>query len=273
MTSTSAGLRFCLPLLALLACQPGASTLNSPVTRANHKFPISAGPHAADCNTCHGAFSSFSQFSCFNCHGHEQPLTDMLHVSLTMSASLPDGGVAYAYDSASCLSCHATGTRVPFDHAGTTGSCLSCHATGAAFAAFPVGGVGLDGGAFTHPPIGSADCGACHSTTTWLGAGKAPTNLASDPSQDVAVAELVPSYCAVCHAPPSKALVATWSTNLAGTTPALFHASLTAAMQPQPASCVDCHANSRPNAVLTSANSTMAAGLAFDHTAGPALGD
>jgi len=388
MTSTSAGLRFCLPLLALLACQPGASTLNSPVTRANHKFPISAGPHAADCNTCHGAFSSFSQFSCFNCHGHEQPLTDMLHVSLTMSASLPDGGVAYAYDSASCLSCHATGTRVPFDHAGTTGSCLSCHATGAAFAAFPVGGVGLDGGAFTHPPIGSADCGACHSTTTWLGAGKAPTNLASDPSQDVAVAELIPSYggtsifsltpateslpmpmnhqttdlpaatlgtcaschdtstgtyfpgllhsslansvpvlpqptlcmdchgssmpsgfvgptnaarnpasgamkhdavvwnsagpttmtavpydCAVCHAPPSKALVATWSTNLAGTTPALFHASLTAAMQPQPASCVDCHANSRPNAVLTSANSTMAAGLAFDHTAGPALGD
>src|SRR6266850_2027321 len=107
MTSTSIGLRLFLLPLALLACQPGASSPNGPVTRANHRFPIATGPHAADCNTCHGAFSSFSQFTCFNCHGHEQPLTDMLHVSLTASAgsSLPDGGVAYAYDSVSCLGC------------------------------------------------------------------------------------------------------------------------------------------------------------------------
>src|SRR3989449_3964103 len=387
MTSTSARFRFCLPLLALLACQPGASTV---VSRANHMFPITTGPHAVDCNTCHGGFSSFNQFTCFNCHGHEQPLTDSLHASLTMAAgaSLPDGGVAYAYDSASCLGCHPTGARVPFSHAGISGNCASCHAATATFAALPVAGVGLDGGAFMHPPVGNNDCGTCHTMTSWLGAGKAPPDLASDPSQDIAVAELIPSYmstsissltaasealpmpmnhqttdlpagtigslaachhtstgtyfpgllhsslennvpvlaqpalcmdchgssmpsgfvgptdaarnpasgamkhdavvwnnagpttvsavpydCAVCHRAPSKALVATWATNRAGTTPALFHASLTAAMQPQPASCVDCHANSRPNALLSSANSSIAAGLKFDHTAAAALGD
>jgi len=390
MTSTAASFRFCLPVLALLACQPGASTVSSPMTRANHKFPITTGPHAADCNTCHGGFSSFNQFTCFNCHGHEQPLTDSLHTSLTMAAgaSMPDGGVAYAYDSVSCLGCHPTGTKVPFDHAGISGNCASCHAATATFAALPMAGVGLDGGAFVHPPVGNNDCGSCHTMTSWLGAGKAPPDLAADPSQDIAVAELIPSYmgtsissltpasealsmpmnhqttdlpagtigscgtchdtstgtyfpgllhsslennvpvlaqpalcmdchgssmpsgfvgptdaarnpasgamkhdavvwnnagpttvsavpydCAVCHEPPSKSLVATWATNQAGTTPALFHASLTAAMQPQPKSCVDCHANSRPNAILTSANSSMVAGLTFDHTAGAAMGD
>ena len=388
MTSTGARAKLCLLFLPLLACQPGQAG-NAPVTRANHKFPISTGPHAVDCNTCHGAFASFSQFTCFNCHGHEQPLTDMLHVSLTSGTpSLPDGGMAYAYDSVSCLQCHASGDRVPYDHTGITASCASCHASDAPFVALPVAGVGLDGGAFTHPPVGTNDCGACHTTTTWLGAGNAPTDLIHDAAQDITVAALVPSYagtsisrltpqtetlsmsmnhqttdlaagilggcanchdtstgtyfpgalhsslansvpvlaqpalcmdchassmplgfvgptdlarspasgamkhdavvwnsagptktsavpydCAVCHQPPSKALTATWAMNAAGTTPALFHASLTAAGQPQPTSCLDCHANSRPNAILTSSNSSMAPNLAFDHGAGPALGD
>src|SRR2546426_3573255 len=99
-----------------------------------------------------------------------------------------------------------------------------------------------------------------HDAVVWNNAG--PTTVSA-----------VPYDCAVCHQAPSKALVATWATNRAGTTPALFHASLTAAMQPQPASCVDCHANSRPNALLSSANSSIAAGLKFDHTAAAALGD
>src|SRR2546428_6388036 len=147
MTSTGARLRFCLPLLALLACMPGVSTPGSAVTRANHKFPITTGPHAVDCNTCHGSFSSFNQFTCFNCHGHEQPLTDSLHTSLTMAAgsSLPDGGVAYADDSASCLGCHPTGASVPFSHARLSGNCASCHAATATFAALPVAAVRLDG--------------------------------------------------------------------------------------------------------------------------------
>ena len=54
---------------------------------------------------------------------------------------------------------------------------------------------------------------------------------------------------------------------------AQFHASLTAAAQPQPTSCVDCHANTRPTAVLTSANAALPAALQFDHAAPAALGD
>jgi len=393
MTATGAGARLCLPLLALLACQPGAPVNgNSGFTRASHKFQIVSGPHAVDCNTCHGNFQSFGQFTCFNCHGHEKPLTDMLHVSLvTRGGSLPDGGVGYAFDNVSCLQCHPTGTRVPYDHAGITLSCATCHDTGAPFDALPVAGVGLDGGAFMHPPKGSNDCRACHTMTSWLGAGQAPPGVPSDPVQDLTVVALVPSFvgtsissltpetetlhmgmnhqttdlaagilgacgschqnagsgeyypgllhsslansvpviaqptlcmdchsgsmplgfvgpvatnpvrnpasgemkhdavvwnsagpttatavpydCAVCHQSPSKALAATWATNQSGLTPALFHSSLTLASQPQPTSCLDCHANSRPNGLLTSANAAMPANLQFDHGADAALGD
>ena len=388
---TSTGAKICLPLLALLACQKGPAALNAPVTRANHKFPIASGPHAVDCNTCHGAFQSFTQFTCLTCHGHEQPLTDMLHVSLAKagSAAQPDGGVGYTYDSTSCLQCHAAGKRVPYSHAGITATCTACHDSGAPFAALPVAGVGLDGGTFAHPPTGGSDCRACHTVTTWLGAGNAPLDLLRDPARDVSVNALVPSYvgtsiaalspqtealpmpmnhqttdlpaarlgdcaschanansgayfpgafhsslansvpvvaqptlcldchaasiptgfvgpvnaaripasgemrhdaaiwnaagptttsavpydCAVCHQAPSQALAATWATGKGGTTPALFHTPVTTAGQPQPTSCLACHANSRPNAVLTSANSTLPPNLSFDHAAGPALAD
>src|SRR5437870_6718292 len=64
-----------------------------------------------------------------------------------------------------------------------------------------------------------------------------------------------------------------WGTNQAGTTPALFHASLTAANLPQPTSCVDCHAKSRPAALLTSANAALPANVQFDHSGAEALGD
>jgi len=195
MTATGAGARLCLPLLALLACQQSPGLGNSGFTRTSHKFQIVSGPHAIDCNTCHGDFQSFGQFTCFNCHGHEKPLTDMLHVSLVThgTASLPDGGVGYAYDNVSCLQCHSTGTRVPYDHAGITVSCATCHDTGAPFDALPVAGVGLDGGTFTHPPKGNNDCRACHTMTSWLGAGKAPPGMPSDPLQDLTVDALIPS--------------------------------------------------------------------------------
>jgi hypothetical protein len=394
MTMTGASARFGLVLILLAGCQQGAAApANTALTPATHKFPIVSGPHAADCNTCHGDFQSFSQFTCLNCHGHEKPLTDMLHVSLARrgSAAVPDGGVGYAYDGVSCLQCHATGGRVPYDHAGITVSCASCHDTGTPFVALPVAGAGLDGGVFTHPPKGGNDCRACHTTTSWLGAGRAPGGIAFDPAQDVQVDALIPSYvgtsisslspqtetlhmemnhqttdlatatlsncaschenagsgeyfpgllhsslantvppiaqpgqcmdchlgsmplgfvgptatspartpasgemkhdavvwngagptattavaydCAVCHMSPSQALVATWATNQSGTSPALFHASLTAAALPQPASCIDCHANSRPDSQLTSANASMPANLTFDHGTGPALAD
>ena len=383
----------CALLLALSACKGGAS--GSPITAvtpATHKFPIASGPHAVDCNTCHGAFDTFQQFTCLSCHGHEKALTDTLHAGVLPTA-VPGSAtpVAYAWDSVSCLKCHATGARVPYDHAGVTAACTTCHDSGAPFDPLPVPGVGLDGKPFTHPPRNNIDCKGCHTMTTWLGAGVAPAGIAFDPGQDVSVAALVPSWagksiaslsattetlhmgmnhqttelsasvigncsvchqnsvageyfpgelhsslansqpalaqprlcldchlgsmpvgfvgptavtpsrtppsgemkhdavlwnaagptrntavaydCAVCHQSPSQALAATWATSSTGTTPALFHASIAAASLPQPASCIDCHANSRPIAVLTSANSAMPANLSFDHGTGAALGD
>ncbi len=374
MTVTGAEARVCVLLVALSACQQGLppSPPDTSITPATHKFPI--------------ASQSYQQFSCLNCHGHEQALTDMLH-----HVGLPQRPAGYRYESASCLGCHADGGRVPYDHVGITVSCNSCHDTGMPFDALPVAGVGLDGGAFTHPPRGDNDCRACHGMTTWLGAGIAPPDLLHDPAQDTSVDALIPSYagtsisgltpdtetlsmemnhqtselpaaalgdcaschenapsgeyfpgllhsslenavpaipqptqctdchlgsmpvgfvgptatspartppsgemkhdavvwsngkptktsavpydCSVCHQSPSKALVATWATNQSGTTPALFHSSLTAAKLPQPTSCVDCHANSRPVGLLTSANASMPAGLQFDHGGAAALGD
>ena len=50
-----------------------------------------------------------------------------------------------------------------------------------------------------------------------------------------------------------------------------FHASLSAASQP--ASCLDCHANSRPVTLLTTANAALPQGMTFDHTAAENLGE
>ena len=105
------------------------------------------GVHAAvTCDSCHPASNdSFLQFTCVSCHDHEQSVTDRLHASQTR----------YSYDSNSCLACHPTGSKVPFDHAGVTQNCAQCHDVGQLFAALPVNG-------FTHPSMGGSDCSSCH---------------------------------------------------------------------------------------------------------------
>ena len=374
----------CLLVAALLACGKGGQSVrgNTGVTAATHLgFPIATGVHATDCSTCHGDFQSFKQFTCLNCHTHDQPLTNELHASLVAGAAGSDGGMGYAYSSASCLQCHATGTRVPFDHVGITSTCASCHDTGAPFVALAVAGVGLDGGTFMHPDKGGNDCRTCHTTTSWSGAGNAPDGV-RDPAQDVPVAALIPTYvdtsiasvsaqsetlpmpmdhkstalpagalsacsnchsnanagaffpgnlhsslmrlaltqpgqcldchatsvpsgfvgptatnpartppsgemkhdavvwknaaptttaavtqdCAVCHTSPTPA-APSWKTTLP------LHSSLAKAAVAQPASCLDCHANSRPVAALTSANAALPAKVTFDHGASAAMGD
>src|SRR5947209_2743895 len=98
-------------LVGAAACQGGANREaqpNTATTPATHGgFPIVSGPHAVSCDSCHGKFTTFKQFDCLSCHGHEQPITDELHASLTtVGGALPDGGAGYAYNSSSCLSCH-----------------------------------------------------------------------------------------------------------------------------------------------------------------------
>lgn len=75
----------------------------------------------------------------------------------------------------------------------------------------------------------------------------------------------VPTNCYPCHVASGAP---TWADQ--ADAPVRFHASLGASSEPS--SCVDCHANSRP-ALVSSANSTLPAGIEFDHTAPEALAD
>lgn len=124
--------------------------------------------------------------------------------------------------------------------------CLDCHGQSS-----PTGFVG-DTDSTRSPPSG----GMKHDAVTWVNG--APTTT-----------KLLNVDCSVCHQAPNDQVAASWKFEFgrldAG---ALVHASLTAAGLPQPESCLDCHANSRPTGVVTSGS------LTFDHrTAMGACGD
>jgi len=364
------------------------SGANGTTPETHSWFPITAGStHAIGaqvaegtiaCASCHSASATtFKDFSCTGCHAHEETVTDRLHTTVDK----------YAYASPQCLSCHPSSDKVPFDHAGVTNQCATCHDVAAPFAALPKPG-------FTHPATGGADCGGCHTTSDWKGAGGAPPGDAHDPDNDLVITALIPTYagmamsslnprsetlpmpmnhgstevaaaamssctnchqdaaagvyypgnfhssvanlgkldpavteptacaschsssmpvgfvgpmamnpmrnpasgemkhdavswaggtptattvvpkdCGICHASPSHTLDATWATGSNGASPAVFHPALDAAGSPQPSSCIDCHANTRPTGILTSANSAVPAGLKFDHAAAAAQQD
>src|SRR5256885_2117871 len=362
----------CLLALLAIACQNEAK---APANTTHDRFPIAAGPHAVECNTCHGDGASFREFNCTACHDHNQVLTDQLH----------KGVATYSYTATSCFGCHADGSRQAFGHAGIAAGCADCHAVGAPFAALPFTPAG--GGTFTHPNMNGSDCAACHSRTNWQ-AGAAPPGPVSDPAQSVLVNALVPTYaatsiasltpqaetlampmnhastalpsavmsgcanchvitgagsyypgklhaalanlglaqpaacldchstsvpvgfvgpiatsparvppsgemkhgavawangaptntlatpveCSLCHAAP-QASGGHWSTSKSARTPAVFHAALSAAAQPQPGSCIDCHANTRPSGILAAAVAALPSGVMFDHGASVALGE
>jgi Cytochrome c7 and related cytochrome c len=148
------------------------------MTGASHAIglPITKGTIA--CTSCHASTAtSLKDFTCVGCHGHEQSVTDLLHLSVPQ----------YAYASAQCLSCHPSGQKVAYDHANVTNNCALCHDVGAQFAALPVTG-------FTHPPTGGADCGGCHTTSAWTGATGAPPDGVGDPHADLVLTALIPTY-------------------------------------------------------------------------------
>lgn len=70
-------------------------------TFADHdsRFPISSGPHATECATCHVVPSEFSAFSCFGCHQHDQARMDEKHRERS----------GYVYESGACYNCHPRG--------------------------------------------------------------------------------------------------------------------------------------------------------------------
>ena len=139
-------------------------------------LPITEGTIA--CASCHASTAtSLKDFTCVGCHGHEQTVTDLLHLSVPQ----------YAYASVQCLSCHPSGQKVAYDHANVTNNCATCHDVGTQFAALPVAG-------FQHEPTGGADCGGCHTTAAWTGATGAPPDGVSDPKADLVLTALIPTY-------------------------------------------------------------------------------
>jgi len=162
-----------------------------------------------------------------------------------------------------------TSTQVP---AGAMSACTNCHEAGAYFP-------GLLHSSLANLTLGQpAACSSCHATMPTGFVGPTAANPARTPASGEmrhdAVAwtagaptttRLVTQDCGVCHTPPGASLVATWLMGLPDGGPSQLHASLTAAGQPQPGSCVDCHANSKPTVVLNSGNSTLPANLQFDH--------
>jgi hypothetical protein len=368
---TARGLITLASLLVLSACGKSSGTslyaYTGPTPSTHRSFPILAGVHAVDCAGCHGTFASFKQFDCLGCH--TQAPTAAVHTTTA----------GYAYDSVSCLACHADPTSHPFDHKGIT-TCASCHAAGAFYAALPVAG-------FTHADQAGQDCSACHAPATWRNA-TVPAGVVSDPMATVTVNALLARYsgtsivqltaraeplpmgmnhataevdmaglacsachldinagslypgrlhsslanlaqaapatcvdchsgsapagfvgptatnparspasgemkhdavawsagvatvtrvvtadCGSCHVSPTAVLQATWATGTGGAPLARYHASLTAAGLPQPASCLDCHANSRPTGVVSRPATGPLVGLSFDHVGSGAMGD
>ena len=240
-----------------------ANTAFTPQTHT--AFNIATGPHAVDCNTCHGAFPTFKQADCTTCHSPQAPV-DRVH----NPAAVPAYGAA-GYQSDRCIACHRADawTPKPYSHTGISGNCIGCHDVGAAFAALPVAG-------FTHQATGGADCAGCHTPTSWKNATGAP-GLASDPAKAVKLDGRIPTFsqtsiarftllsetlampmnhkvtkasfggaqaavdaafsaCINCHA---AAAAGSYY-------PGLFHASLDTLKLSQPTACLECHATSAP---------------------------
>src|SRR5467141_1683972 len=232
---------------------------------------------------------AYASASCYSCHARGtaggavpsgaigDPAQD-----LTVNAQIP----SYVDTSISSLRSETETLPMPMDH-GTThvdaaafASCGNCHANAGAGAYYPGNLHSALANLNLAQPSGCLDC---HASSKPIGfVGPTATNPARTPASGEmkhdavlwsnglpTAASAVPQDCAVCHVAPSRSMSATWATDQAGMTPARFHAPLTKAGLPQPASCVDCHANSRPNAVLTVAPTN----LQFDHTAPAALAD
>ena len=254
-----------------------------------------------DCLSCHqhadqtaltGGHRGVSQFSyastnCLSCHprgeaGGASPSGSMSDPArnVTVNAEIP----SYVETSIATLSPRTEILPMPMDHgtkdvpAPAFSSCGNCHITAGAGTFYPGN---------LHSSLASlhlaqpASCADCHARSMPIGfVGPAATNPLRSPSSgemkhDAVVwgnglpsgASIVSQDCAVCHLAPTQNISASWATNRAGTTPALFHASLAAASLTQPAACLDCHANSRPTGVLT----VSPANLRFDHAAPAAL--
>ncbi len=234
---------------------------------------------AADCAACH-VTTAWSTVS-----AAPSNVSDPAH-DLTVTGLLP----TFTGTTISRVSALAQTLPMPMNHlatsidAGVLTDCAACHQEANTGVYFP----GLLHSSLAN--VGQAQpaqCAECHARSVPLGfVGAFATAPARTPAtgemRHDAVAwangapgatRIVTQDCATCHHTPSPLLAATWRVVEVDGGPAQFHAALTAAAQAQPTSCLDCHANSRPVAALTSMNAALPAGMTFDHGNGDALQD
>jgi hypothetical protein len=281
------------------------------VANANHFYSVDCGechvtPAGTAATTTGSAYAAAWAFphnkstmtnpgTCVMCHTNGVPTVPTGPVSdpnatVSVSAQVP----SYSGTSISSLAPLNEALAMSMNHQATElsatlmNTCADCHA-GAAAGTFYPGKLHSSLATLTVPQ--PAQCTSCH-------AGAAPTGfvgpVATSPGRAPSSPEmkhdavawannaptttaLVPADCGVCHASASST-VTSWAASRTGAGPAVYHSALAAAALPQPGSCLDCHANTRPPnasapAVLTSANSTLPAGVTFDHSASAAMTD
>lgn len=201
--------------------------------------------------------------------------------NVTLTSQIP----SYAGTSIVRLTPQTQRLRMVMDHnsphvpADTLGNCSACHPNVSGQGYYP----GVLHASLAAQPTG---CQSCHASAAPVGfvgpQALSPRSPASPEMKHDAVVwaagsptatPLVQQDCGVCHAAPTQASSARWTTGADGSEPAKYHPSLQAAGKDQPSSCLDCHANSRPTAALTSGNASLPAGLEYDHQQTAALGD
>lgn len=236
---------------------------------------------AADCGQCH-VTSNWSEVN-----GAPDGVFDEVK-NLTVTTLLP----RFSGTSIVSVTPQAQVLQMPMKHsaldAGLRDACVNCHSEAAANDFYP----GLMHSSLAN--LGMAQptrCADCHERDAVQGLGTRPIGFvgptATAPARDPASGEMrhearawvdggpngasLVGECSTCHLAPGT-LTADWST---GHTDAgvRFHASLTSAGLPQPTSCLDCHANTRPKALLTSMNASVPVGLTFDHQSADTLGE
>jgi hypothetical protein len=228
---------------------------------------------ASDCSACHFSFTSWMTGAA------PGGLVADAATALSLDALIP----TYSATSIATLTPAVESLKMPMQHATTEvdatafSACGNCHLNAANATYYP----GTLHSSLANLKIAEpAQCSDCHASSMPTGfVGPTATSPARSPASGEmkhdAVAwsngaptttRLVPAECSTCHTYPAG-VTATWKMGASATALPQFHASLTSAKQSQPGSCVDCHANTRPTAMVS------AAGIQFDHQSPGALGD
>jgi hypothetical protein len=262
---------------------------------------------AGSCALCHDVGASFAALplagfthmatngaDCGGCHTTGSWATTAVPSGLIRDPArdVRVTGLIPSYAGTSIIALRARTQALPMgmDHktgaldATTLGNCGGCHATARSGGFYPgVLHASLASQALAQPTT----CADCHTASVPVGfVGPLATLPARNPASGEmkhdavdwsngapTATAVVVADCAACHASPSGTAVAPWATGRSGTGIPVFHGSLATAQLAQPATCLDCHANGRPGAVLTSGTAALPARVTFDHGTQAALGE